>query len=143
VIWATRAGVHIDRAASAWLIVQFLDSDAEFVFVADPADVAVDATPFDMRGAVFGHHSGECTFETLLRRHDIADPVLWRIARIVHVADLDNERFDASEAPGLDAVLRGLSLTGDDERTLAITRPMFDGLYQLFHRSMLLGREPV
>ena len=35
--WATRAGIHIDRAASAWLIQRFIDPDAVFEFVTDPA----------------------------------------------------------------------------------------------------------
>jgi len=42
--------VHIDRAACAWLIRQFIDPDAEFVFVADPADLPADATPSHARG---------------------------------------------------------------------------------------------
>ncbi len=132
--WATRAGVHIDRAASAWLISRFLDPGAEFLFVTDPDDVAADVTPFDMRGVPFGHHGDDCTFETLLRHHDLVDPVLWRIAQIVHTADLDDDRFDAPEAPGLDAIFRGLSITGDDDRTLTVGTPLFDGLYALFRR---------
>lgn len=140
--WATRAGVHIDRAACAWLIRRFLDPDAEFVFVTDPAAVPPDATAFDMRGVELGHQGGDCSFETILRRHDVSDPVLWRIAQIVHEADLDDARFDAPEAPGLDVVLRGLSLTGTDEATLAVSGPVFDGLYEFYRRSLLLGREP-
>src|SRR3954454_22733747 len=126
--WATRAGVHIDRAACAWLIRRFLDPDAEFLFVTDPAEVPEDATPFDMRGVDLGHHGGDCSFETILRRHDVTDPVLWRIAEIVHEADLDDERFAAPEAPGLDVILRALSMTGADERTLAVSGRIFDGL---------------
>lgn len=140
--WATRAGIHIDRAASAWLIVQFIDPDAEFVFVSGPDDLPDDVIAFDMRGVEFGHHGQECTFETLLRRHDLADPVLWRIAEIVHEADLDDDRFDAPEAPGLDVVLRGLSMVRDDNQILALTRPVFEGLYEFFRRELLLGREP-
>jgi hypothetical protein len=140
--WATRAGIHIDRSASAWLIARFLDTDAEFVFVADPAEVPADAVPFDMRGVEFGHHGSDCTFETLLGRHDVNDPVLWRIAEIVHEADLDDARFDAPEAPGLDTVLRGLSMVCDDHQILHLTRPLFDGLYEFFRRELLLGREP-
>ena len=34
--WATRANIHIDRAACAWLIRRHIDPDAEFVFVTDP-----------------------------------------------------------------------------------------------------------
>jgi hypothetical protein len=48
--WATRAGIHIDRAACAWLIGRFVDPDAHFVFVTDLADVPAGATGFDMRG---------------------------------------------------------------------------------------------
>jgi hypothetical protein len=140
--WATRAGVHIDRAACAWLIRRFLDAEAEFLFVADLSEVPPGATPFDMRGIELGHHGGDCSFETILRRHELTDPVLWRIAEIVHEADLDDERFDAPEAPGLDVVLRGLSMTGSDEHTLAVSGPIFDGLYEHHRRRLLLGREP-
>ena len=50
--WVTRAGVHIDRASSAWLIRRFLDPDAEFSFVSGPDEVPDDGVPFDidMRG---------------------------------------------------------------------------------------------
>ncbi len=140
--WATRAGVHIDRAACAWLIRRHLDPDAVFVFVADPVEVPDDATPFDMRGVDLGHHGQDCTFETILRRHDLTDPVLWKIAAIVHEADLDDERYDAPEAPGLDVVLRGLSMVCDDQQVLDLTGPIFDGLYEYHRRATLLGREP-
>ncbi|WP_341770889.1 chromate resistance protein ChrB domain-containing protein [Amycolatopsis arida] len=121
---------------------RWLDPAAEFVFVADPAAVPPDATPFDMRGVELGRHGSDCSFETILRRHDLTDPVLWRIAEIIHEADLDDERYDAPEAPGLDAILRGLSMIGDDDHTLAVTKPIFDGLYEYYHRAGFLGREP-
>jgi len=54
--WATRAGVHIDRAACAWLIRRHVDEGAKFIFVTDPADVPADATRFDMMGAELSHH---------------------------------------------------------------------------------------
>lgn len=140
--WATRKAIHIDRAACAWLIRRFLDPEAEFVFVTDPADVPAEATAFDMRGVDLGHHGGDCSFETILHRYQLTDPTLWRIAEIIHEADLDDERYDAPEAPGLDAVLRGLSMIGDDEHTMNVTRPLFDGLYEYYHREGLLGHEP-
>ena len=140
--WATRAGVHIDRAACAWLIRRYVDHDATFVFVADPDQVPVDATPFDMRGVALSHHHGDCSFETILRTYELSDPVLWRIAEIVHEADLDDGRYDAPEAPGLDAVLRGLSMTGTDEETLAVGDAIFMGLYEFYRRSLILGRDP-
>lgn len=140
--WATRANIHIDRAACAWLIRRRVDPDAEFVFVNDPAEVPADATPYDMRGVELSHHNGDCSFETILRRYELDDPVLWRIAEIIHEADLDDERYDAPEAPGLDVALRGLSMICTDTETLHHTGPLFDGLYEFYRRATLLGREP-
>jgi len=140
--WATRSGCHIDRAACAWLIRRFLDEDAQFVFVDDPDEVPADATPFDMPGVELSHHGNDCTFETMLRRHDLDDPVLWEIAKAVHEADLADDRYDAPEAAGLDIVCRGLSMTVADEQVLAVTGPLFDGLYEYRRRALLLGRDP-
>ena len=137
--WATRAHCHIDRAACAWLIRRFIDAEAEFVFVDDPIEVPADATPFDMRGADLGHHGGDCSFETFLRHYRLDDPVLREIAKIVHEADLDDERYDAPAAPGLDVLLRGLSMTHEDEQVLALTAPLFDALYEYHRRALLPG----
>ena len=140
--WATRRHCHVDRAACAWLIRRFLDPQAEFVFVDEPDDVPAGATPFDMRGAELSHHGGDCSLETFLRRYELDDPVLWEIAKIVHEADLADERYDAPEAPGLDVFLRGLSMVYEDEELLALSGPLFDGLYEYRKRALLLGREP-
>jgi hypothetical protein len=140
--WATRSGPHVDRTACTWLIRRFLDSEAEFVFVEDPDEVPEDATPFDMRGVQLSHHEGDCTFETILRRHELDDPVLWAIGRIVHQADLEDDRFDAPEAPGLDALMRGLSMVREDQAVLDLSAPLYDGLYEYLRRSALLGRDP-
>lgn len=140
--WATRQGVHIDRAACAWLIQRFIDPDAQFLFLADASQVPDDTIPFDMPGVDYSHHGADCTFETLLRRHDLTDPVLWRVAALVHEADLDDGRYDAPEAPGFDVALRGLSMVADDEQVLALSGPLFDGVYEFFRRQLLHGREP-
>jgi hypothetical protein len=140
--WATRRHCHVDRAACAWLIRRSIDPEAEFVFVDDLDEVASDATPFDIRGVELSHHDGDCSFETFLRRYELADPVLWDLARIVHEADLDDERYDAPEAAGFDVALRGLSMVVDDHRLLELTAPIFDGLYEFRRRALLLGTEP-
>jgi hypothetical protein len=140
--WATRSGPHVDRTACAWLIAKFIDSDAEFVFVDDPDEVPADATAFDMRGVELSHHGGECSFEAFLRRYDLDDPVLCAIARIVHEADLEDERYDAPEARGLDVLLRGLSMVNGDTEVLALSGPLYDGLYEYLKRAALPSREP-
>ncbi len=132
--WVTRTGCHIDRAACAWLIHRFIDPDATFSFVDDPDAIPAGATPFDMRGVLLTHHGGDCSFETFLKHYELTDAVLWDIARIVHEADLADERYDAPEAAGLDALLRGLLLVRTDDEVLALTAPLFDGLYELRQR---------
>ena len=85
--WATRAGCHVDRAACAWLIRRYIDPDAKFLFVGDPAEVPRDATPFDMPGVELSHHRGNCSFETFLDRYHLEVPVLAEIARLLPPQD--------------------------------------------------------
>jgi hypothetical protein len=113
-----------------------------WVLLAYRMPVPAGATGYDMPAVELSHQGGDCTFETMLRRYELTDPVLWRLAEIVHEADLEDERFDAPEAPGLDAVLRGLSMTCDDDRVLAVSDPVFDALHEYLRRRMLFGREP-
>lgn len=140
--WATRSGCHVDRTACAWLIRTAIDPDAEFVLVDDPDDVPEDATPFDIRGVELSHHGGDCSFETFLKKYDLKDPVLWEIAKIIHESDIGDERYDAPEAPGLDVLIRGMSMVHDDHELLEITRPLYDGLYEYLKRATVLGRMP-
>jgi hypothetical protein len=140
--WATRAHCHVDRTACAWLIRRVIDPQATFIFVDDPDDIPADATPFDIRGVKLSHHDGDCSFETFLKNYEVEDPVMWAIARIIHESDIEDERYDAPEARGLDVLIRGMSLVESDARLLELTAPMYDGLYEYLKRATLLGREP-
>ncbi|MEX0947009.1 MAG: chromate resistance protein ChrB domain-containing protein [Acidimicrobiia bacterium] len=132
--WVTRTGVHVDRAASAWLIDRFIDREAEFIFIDDPEDVPAESTPFDMIGVELTHHGDRVTFESILDRYNLHDPILKQLGRIIHVADVADDLYDAPEAACLDAIIRGLSLIETDPEILAVSRRLFDGLYALFHR---------
>lgn len=114
--WATRARIHVDRAACAWLIRRFVDPDSEFMFLTDVEATPSDATCFDMRGVALSHHRGHCSFETALAHFDLtADPALEEIGRIVHEADLADDTFNAPVAAGLDVIIRGLTLTSSSD----------------------------
>jgi len=135
--WATRENIHVDRAASAWLISTFVDPEATFVYVTDPDDVPEDATPFDMVGCELSHHGDDVTFETILRTYDLLDPVLWQIAEIVHQADVEDDRFDAPEAPGLDTIIRALSSAHDDETVRGLSATIFNSLERYLRSTAL------
>ncbi len=136
-LWVTRPHPHIDRTACAWLIRRFVDPEAIFSFAPDPeAAVKLGGTPFDMRGVELGHHEGRCSFETIVHKYRLTDPALDEIGAMVHDADLDDEKFRSPEAPGLDAVIRGLGMViEDDHQLLAITDRLYDGLYAWVRRT--------
>jgi hypothetical protein len=136
--WATRPGVHVDRTACAWLIKRFIDPNAEFSFVSDAEQIPEETSGFDMRGVKFSHKGENCSFETLLQAYDLQDRALSVIGQIVHEADLEDERFDAPEARGLDVVIRGLSMIHDDHEMLRLTGPLYDGLYEYVRRATVL-----
>ncbi len=140
--WATRRGCHVDRAACAWLIWRFIDPEAEFLFVDDADEVPSGAVAFDIPGAELSHHAGSCSYEAFIHRYRLEDPALHAIAEVVHDADLEDERFGAHEASGLDVLIRGLSMTLTDAEVLVVSRPLFDGLYAFKQRELTLGREP-
>ena len=94
--WVTRAGMHVDRTACAWLIRRWIDPDAEFLFVTAADRLPADATAFDIAGHPFSHHDGECTFEVLLRHHELGDPDLVRATAPIYDALLEAIRGERS-----------------------------------------------
>ena len=66
------------------------------------------------------------------------------LAASVISADPANLPYSSAgvELPGFDVALRGLSMVCTDEQTLAVSTPLFDGLYEYLKRGLLLGREP-
>lgn len=135
--WATRPAIHVDRAASAWLISTYVDPDATFVYIDDLDDLPSEATAFDMVGCELTHRGDDVTFETILRRYDLDDPVLWRIAEIIHQADVEDDKFDAPEASGLDALIRALGLDHDDEEVRELSAVLLSSLYLYLRRETL------
>ncbi|MGH7306689.1 MAG: chromate resistance protein ChrB domain-containing protein [Candidatus Rokuibacteriota bacterium] len=127
--WVTRPRPHVDRIASAWLIKRFIDPEATFVF-ASPAEFPKDAIPFDAPGVELSHQGEDCTFETLVKRANLRDRRLVRLAELVHEADLRDGKYPHEEARGIDVAIRALlAVAGDDHQVLAQGMTLFEGLY--------------
>jgi hypothetical protein len=132
--WLTRPRPEVDRVGSAWLIRRFIDPKARFVFGGGPKHFP-DALPFDMADVEFTHHGEDCTFETLVKRFNLDDPALRRIAEAVHVADLEDGKFARLEAIGIDRVLKGWGRLGlSDEALLQRGGECFEALYEYFRK---------
>jgi hypothetical protein len=133
--WITRERVKVDRVACPWLIRKFIDPEAEFLFVAREKVLEVadreGAIPFDVPGAELGHHGGKCSFEALVARHEIDDPAVHLLAKIVHGADVEQDLFGRPEAPGLEAIAEGFRYLGlkDDHEVLEKEFIVYDALY--------------
>jgi hypothetical protein len=127
----TREHVHVDRTATAWAILRFIDGDATFGFVpwrTDPR--GLDGTPFDIRGAELSHRNGRCTLETLIEKYELRDPALRRMARIIRAADVPDEEPAPPESVGVRAIFDGIrDGCRTDEERLARGFVVCDGLY--------------
>ncbi len=137
--WVTREKVKVDRVACPWLIQNFVDRDAEFLFV-KPEDVMrtaekEKAIPFDVPEVKLGHNEGKCSFEAILKHYKLDDPALLLLANIVHGADVKQDLYGRPEAPGLKAVAEGFGLLGlNDEQILAKEFVVYDALYAYCRR---------
>jgi len=133
-LWVTRSHVHVDRVACPWLIRRFVDSEARFLFVPKSQVAAVaeetGATPFDAPGVELGHHDGRCSFEAILAKYGLTDPALQRLGKIVHAADIAEDRLADALAPGLEAIAKGFGqLFPDDAANLENQFVVYDALY--------------
>lgn len=130
--WATRSRPWVDRLACAWLIRRFIDPEARFLWLADPAGSTPaprGALGFDYDGARFTHVGSRVSFEVLAASFGLdADPRLQRVARAVHFLDIGG--IPVPEAAGLEAVLAGLrEVHADDDQLTLAAAAVFDALH--------------
>jgi hypothetical protein len=147
-LWVTLAQIHLDRAASPWLIKRFVDPEAEFEFVEwgldgkipEPGSLELppDATPFAIPGVELGLHDAEGTcFAKILRAYSLEEPELWAVERIIaagvrHTFGKDPAPDETAEETMLGAALNligaGLGLAYDDEDHLNAALSLYDGV---------------
>jgi hypothetical protein len=131
--WITRERPKVDRIACPWLILRFIDRDAEFLYVPrdDVMRIAAQqqATPYDVPDVELGHHGELCSFDAFVRKYQLAEPALHRLAQIVRGADTARLGL-AQESAGLYAISMGLSrIFADDHEQLRYGLVVYDALY--------------
>jgi hypothetical protein len=131
--WITREKVKVDRVACPWLIKRFIDVDAEFLFVAN-AEVEMQArelgaTPYDIDGCELGHHGEDVSFNSFLKKYNLADPALQLLGEVVRAADgHPSKPHPAGE--GLRWIAFGFSALGlTDHEILELEFIVYDALY--------------
>ena len=135
--WVTRANIHVDRMASAWLIKRSIDVAARFKFVTDRNyRPAAGELRFDMFNAEYTHDADRCTFEVLLDLVAQPDAALRRIADIVHDLDLRDHKYQRPEAAGVKVMLDGLAANHErDEARIERASFLFEDLYKSFTKA--------
>jgi hypothetical protein len=131
--WITREHPKIDRIACPWLLLRFIDAQSEFHYV--PADRVLamaqelGATPYDIPGVELSHVGELCSFDAFIKKFQIDDLGVARLAVIVRGAD--TSRLDlAPQSAGLYAISLGLSATfADDHEMLRHGLVIYDALY--------------
>jgi hypothetical protein len=145
--WITREKVKVDRVACPWLIKKFIDPQAEFLFV--PADKVLEvarreqAIPYDVPNVELGHHGKECSFEAILKKHNLtSNPALVLLGKIVNGADTDNTLWHQPEGSGLNAIAQGFRHLGfkDDHEINAAEWIVYDALYAYCQEMVAKGK---
>jgi len=131
--WVTREKAKVDRIACPWLIKNFVDSEAEFLFV--PADKVLDiakeqnAIPFDVPNVELGHNDGKCSFDAIITKYNLEQPTLEELAKIVRGADTE-QTDPPPESIGLEAIAEGFrQITKDDFDNISKQFFVYDALY--------------
>jgi len=131
--WVTREHPKIDRIACPWLILRFIETNAEFLYVPSEQVLSVaqetGATPYDVPGVELSHVGECCSFDAFLAKYRLTQPALQRLAVIIRGAD--TSRLDlAPQSPGLYAISLGLSANfTDDHEMLRHGLVVYDALY--------------
>jgi len=143
----------VDRIASAWLIKNYVDKDAEFVFVSPEklhsSATDLKATPFDTHDAELNHYFDKgieyVTFDAIIRKYKLTDQALLELAKIVRGADakLSGVVDSAPEARGLEAAALGFRIMAleNDHENMKLQFPLYDALYHYCQWLVEEGRE--
>jgi len=129
--WVTREKVKVDRVACPWLIRNFIDPAAVFVFLPQDTDWASisDGMVFDVPGCELGHHGEDVSFDSILKKYGRRDPALLLLAEIVRAADSRPAKPHAA-GEGLRWVAQGFSALGlSDHEILEREFIVYDALY--------------
>jgi len=129
--WITWENVGVDRMGCAWLILRFIDAEAEFKFVpAGQTPLPEGYEPFDIPGVRLTHRHGHCTFHTMLHEYKLDDPLLQHIASMIDEVDVAQDVRVEPVATGLDFLCQGIRRISADEHTaLERGRMLYDALY--------------
>jgi hypothetical protein len=137
--WISREHVKVDRVACPWLIKKFIDLEAEFIFLPRDSDWANvrEGSVYDVPNCELGHHGEDVSFNSILKKYNLADPALVLLGELVRAADSHpSNPHPAGE--GLRWVAHGFSALGlSDHEILDREFIVYDALYAECQRRVI------
>src|SRR3989454_6099919 len=129
--WITRERIKVDRVACPWLIRNFVDPQAEFVFLPTNTDwtAITDGIVYDVPHCELGHRGEDVSFNSILKKYGLTDPPLQLLGEIVRAAD-SRPSHPHPAGDGLRWVAHGFSALGlGDHEILDREFIVYDALY--------------
>lgn len=130
--WITRENIKVDRVACPWLIRNFIDPEADFVFLPRNTDWSrIDnGIVFDVPNCELGHHGEDVSFNSILKKYRLNDPALSLLGELVRAAD-SHPANPHPAGEGLRWIAHGFSKLGwSDHEILECEFAVYDALYQ-------------
>ena len=129
--WITRERIKVDRVACPWLIRNFVDPEAEFVFLPRQTNWGKidNETVFDVPNCELGHHGEDVSFNSILKKYNLTEPALLLLGEIVRAAD-SHPTNPHSAGEGLRWIAGGFGALGlTDHEILQREFVVYDALY--------------
>jgi hypothetical protein len=129
--WITREKVKVDRVACPWVIRNFIDPQAKFVFLPRDTDWSKidNGIVFDVPDCELGHNGKDVSFNSILKKYCLSDPALFLLGEIVRAADSHPSNPHPADE-GLRWIAHGFSALGlSDHEILEREFIVYDALY--------------
>lgn len=92
-IYASWDTMEFDKCVAAWLIVRFIDKNAEFVFYPQGTEIS-QGILFDVPGANWSRKHRKCTSQCILESIDKPDRAIEKIVSIASKVELNFWQLD-------------------------------------------------
>ena len=130
-LYVTWDSMEYDKCVSAWLIVRFIDANAQFTFVSQGTEV-VKGIPFDIPGAEWSRKNRKCTSQCILESIKNPDPAISKIVSMAGEVELNFWQLDRwPDAQKCFYEVKAITdAAASPAECFEKTRPYFDQLYR-------------
>lgn len=130
-LYSTWDIMETDKLASIWLIKRFIDKDAEFRFYSH-GELITEGIPFDVPQAELRVYHNLSTFESIVKKFKIDDPIVKQIAEIMHDIEINiwGKKLREESTEINDAVYEVINSSKGPEECITRNFAIFDQLYE-------------